>query len=157
MCPILFVWQTVFAGKSMPIRHKICTWVFCFYIAGLLSFTGITSLFYGNIYFCPYWNIELLTDIFVSLKQYIFNIILFVPLGFLLPLLWESLRSQSKILLTGFLCSFAIEFLQMFCSRVTDVDDLLTNTVGAVLGYWFFLLAEQKIAVHQLDYQISGR
>ena len=157
MCPILFVWQTIFAGKYMPIHHKICTWVFCLYLAGLLSFTGITTLFYGNIYFCPYLNIELLADLFVSPKQYIFNIALFVPLGFLLPLLWEPFRSQNKILLTGFFCSFVIEFLQMFCSRVTDVDDLLTNTIGAVLGYWLFLFAEQKTVCYQLGNQIPSR
>ena len=39
---------------------------------------------------------------------------------------------------------FAIEVLQMFCGRTTDVDDLLMNTLGALIGYWMFLAAERQ-------------
>ena len=47
-------------------------------------------------------------------------------------------------LLIGFGISFAIEVLQMFCGRTTDVDDLLMNTLGALIGYWMFLAAERQ-------------
>lgn len=155
IAPILFLWQTVFAGKYMSTYHKIGIWLFGFYIVGLIAFTGISPLFFGNLHFSPYYNTELFVDIFVSPHQYILNILLFVPLGFLTPLLWKKFRSQNKILLLGFCSSFAIEFLQMFCNRTTDVDDLLANTMGALCSYWLFLIAKQKIAFYQFAYQIQ--
>ena len=48
------------------------------------------------------------------------------------------------VLLFGFGTSFAIEVLQMFCGRTSDVDDLLMNTLGALIGYWMFLAAERQ-------------
>ncbi len=154
--PIPFIWQTVFADTYTTNTQKLCVWLLCLYAVGLCSFTGITTILYRNFSFYPDWHFALLGDVFVSPKQYIFNIMLFMPLGFLLPLMWKPFHSQNKILLTGFLCSFAIEFLQMFCGRMTDVDDLLTNTVGAVLGYWLFVFVEQKTIFYQLDNQLSG-
>lgn len=149
--PIPFIWQTVFANTDTTNTKKLCIWLFCLYIVGLCSFTGITTILYGNFSFYPNLNVALLADIFVSPKQYIFNILLFVPLGFFVPLLWKPFHAQNKILRIGFLCSFAIEFLQMFCGRMTDVDDLLTNTVGAVLGYWLLMFVEQKTICYQLQ------
>lgn len=63
------------------------------------------------------------------------NVILFFPLGFFLPLLFQNYNRISKIALTGFLLSLSIELVQMFGRGATDINDLITNTVGAVLGY----------------------
>lgn len=60
-------------------------------------------------------------------------------MGFLVPLLWKQYRAEKYVLLFGFGTSFAIEVLQMFCGRTSDVDDLLMNTLGALIGYWMFL------------------
>ena len=66
---------------------------------------------------------------------------MFLPFGFLLPVLWQSCRSWKTTTLAGFATSALIELLQLFCFRATDVDDLLMNTLGAFLGYllaWVF-------------------
>lgn len=64
------------------------------------------------------------------------NVLAFLPLGILLPLLYPSLRSLWKITLLGLLVSLLIECTQLvFVIGVFDVDDLLLNTLGAVLGY----------------------
>jgi glycopeptide antibiotics resistance protein len=64
------------------------------------------------------------------------NIFLFLPLGAALCLL--GLRRRTTVL-TGFCLSTAIEITQLFIpGRTTSADDVLCNTVGAVLG---FLLA----------------
>lgn len=36
--------------------------------------------------------------------------------------------------------SFTIEICQLFCYRATDVDDLLMNTIGTVVGYVIWVL-----------------
>lgn len=67
------------------------------------------------------------------------NVIMFMPLGFLLPLIWSSYRNGVRVVVTGLLFSLSIEFFQLFNYRTTDIDDLLMNTLGAFFGYLIFL------------------
>lgn len=64
------------------------------------------------------------------------NLLIFTPMGFLLPLLSKRFRKVWPILLVGFMSSLAVETIQ-FIFRVgsTDIDDLILNTAGAWLGY----------------------
>ena len=62
------------------------------------------------------------------------NIAMFVPLGLFPGLLWRS-WTWWKALLVGFCTSAFIEFVQFFIGRSTDIDDVILNTTGAVLGY----------------------
>lgn len=65
------------------------------------------------------------------------NVALFVPLGGLLPLLWQKCRKWYVTLPIGFGASLAIELVQLaFCLGSCDVDDLFTNTLGAIIGYF---------------------
>lgn len=72
------------------------------------------------------------------------NIAVFVPVGFLTALLLKR-PLLIKSLATGLLCSLIIEFCQLFLPRTTDVDDLWLNTLGAVIGYCFFLIAKRFV------------
>lgn len=67
--------------------------------------------------------------------SYLLNIVLFVPLGFLLPLIWERENNPWKILLAGVSFSLLIELSQLLNLRSTDIDDLLLNTLGAMIGF----------------------
>lgn len=69
------------------------------------------------------------------------NVILFMPLGFFLPFIWERHRSFWKTLSMGMLFSCCIEICQLFNHRTTDIDDFLMNTFGAGFGYcaWWLL------------------
>lgn len=62
------------------------------------------------------------------------NIAMFMPLGFFPGLLWRK-WTWWKALLVGFCTSFTIEFVQFFIGRSTDIDDVILNTTGAVMGY----------------------
>ncbi|ENK1242774.1 VanZ family protein [Clostridium botulinum] len=68
------------------------------------------------------------------------NILMFAPLGLLLPLLWKGFRKFSKTVLFGSVVSFIIEFSQLFLARGTDIDDLILNTMGTTLGYLTFIV-----------------
>lgn len=71
------------------------------------------------------------------------NVALFVPLGLVLPFIFKKF-SLLKATIIGLSCSFSIEFLQCFISnRDSTVDDLLCNTLGAVLGYLLYLLIKR--------------
>lgn len=69
------------------------------------------------------------------------NIILFMPIGFLLPLLFKKMEFFLYPILVGLGISLFIETMQLPQSRSSDVDDLWLNTLGAFLGYlcYFFI------------------
>ena len=64
------------------------------------------------------------------------NIALFIPSGILLPTLYKKLNGFWKTVAAGALISLCVELLQLpLASRATDIDDLILNTVGVMLGY----------------------
>ena len=71
------------------------------------------------------------------------NMVVFVPFGFILPEVWDQLNHWYTITFMGFLFSLFVETTQLV-SRVGcfDVDDLLLNTVGALVGYCVFVMAK---------------
>jgi len=71
---------------------------------------------------------------------YVYNVFMTIPLGFLLSAIWPAFRSVKKVALAGFLFSFTIETMQLFTNRLTTIDDLTMNTLGAVIGYFTFKL-----------------
>ncbi len=69
----------------------------------------------------------------------ILNIIFFMPLGFLLPTLWSKHRELLPTLCYGLVFSIIIEFAQLFAhGRGTDINDLIMNTLGTILGWVIF-------------------
>lgn len=82
------------------------------------------------------------------------NVLLFAPFGFLLPLLFRKQNSYTRILLFGFLGTLCVESSQFIISAILgftyrsfDVDDLICNTVGALLGY--LILSSCKFLLKQ--------
>lgn len=78
-----------------------------------------------------------------KIAQTVANVVMFVPLGFLLPVAFPKMRSLWKAALTLALLSFAIEFTQYFTGRSADIDDLMLNTLGGILGYLVFFAASK--------------
>lgn len=64
------------------------------------------------------------------------NLLIFTPMGFLLPLLSKKFRKAGVILCLGFFASLSVETIQfIFTVGSADIDDLILNTIGAWLGY----------------------
>ena len=78
----------------------------------------------------------------------ILNLVLFVPLGFFLPLLYKKYQHIKNVTLTGFLFSLSIEIVQMFGWGATDINDLIINTVGACLGYLIYYLLSKILPIN---------
>jgi glycopeptide antibiotics resistance protein len=74
------------------------------------------------------------------------NVLLFVPLGLLLPLV-ARVATAGRALLIGCVLSVGIEATQFVTDltissgRVADIDDVISNSVGALLGYGLYRLA----------------
>lgn len=76
------------------------------------------------------------------------NIVLFMPLGFLLRWVAGQRFTLSAVLLTGLLASMSIEIIQWIerrygIYRSVDIDDVILNTTGTLLGWWLFLLVRK--------------
>jgi VanZ family protein len=95
----------------------------------------------------PWWDAVNLTPLVgTDRADMLRNIVVFLPLGFLLPLV-ARVHSALRILVVGFLLSLAIETVQLVQSQigngghVADINDLLANTLGAPIGYGIFRAA----------------
>ncbi|MBO4837208.1 MAG: VanZ family protein [Clostridia bacterium] len=79
-----------------------------------------------------------------NIAQVYMNIMLFVPMGYLLPYVsrWFRNRVRLRPVLACFLISFAVENLQLiFRLGLYDVDDLVSNTLGGLAGQFMYIAA----------------
>lgn len=98
--------------------------------------------------FVPFRSlIEMVSGVplFVSARQIVGNIALFLPFGFFAPVFWKDKRVFVSALTIGFFSSLGIEAMQFFISlilgftyKITDVDDVALNTLGFICGYFLF-------------------
>lgn len=78
-----------------------------------------------------------------ALINVIGNSFLFLPMGIVYPIVYRSLNTHWKVIAAGVSTSLAIEILQLpFFDRVTDIDDLILNSLGYLLGYGIYLLVK---------------
>ncbi len=71
------------------------------------------------------------------------NAAMFVPSGIVLPIVYKRLNTFWKVLLAGIGVSLCIEIIQLpFSVRATDIDDLILNTVGVIVGYGIYTLIQ---------------
>jgi glycopeptide antibiotics resistance protein len=69
------------------------------------------------------------------------NIILLVPIGFLVPFIHQTL-TWKKMLILAIAAGFTIEGLQALLRvGIFDIDDILLNGLGVMIGYWTFTKA----------------
>lgn len=79
-----------------------------------------------------------------TMKEALLNLIgnttMFIPLGIVWPAVFKELNTHAKALAAGFGVSLSIEILQLpFYGRASDIDDLILNTAGYLVGYLIFL------------------
>ncbi len=86
-----------------------------------------------------FWTYREQLGAFATLANLLGNILVFVPFGFLMAMA-SKYRSFLNTIFYSFVLSLVVEVTQLFlCVGSFDVDDLLLNTVGGLLGYLVFL------------------
>lgn len=90
-----------------------------------------------------------------ALINFVGNTAMFVPLGIVWPCVFQQLDTHCKVIAAGMGYSLLIEIIQLpFFDRVSDIDDLLLNSLGFILGYGIYLLVK---AVKRLIKRRRGR
>ena len=72
--------------------------------------------------------------------QFLLNIIMFMPLGFLLPIVFKRFRNWHSVFIISLAFTVATELMQLITSRGTDIDDVIANTVGGLCGFALYLI-----------------
>lgn len=93
------------------------------YSHNFIPFREILRYPIGSKHF--YWNV-------------VGNIMIFVPFGFFISSYLGSQKMNRPLLVT-FITSLTIELVQMFIGRSFDVDDVLLNCVGGIVGFLLFI------------------
>lgn len=72
------------------------------------------------------------------------NIIMFVPLGFFLPALWEKFRKFPRCMGAVAIIMTCVELTQLLTLRgFCEIDDVLLNLIGGAIGYGIYKKAER--------------
>jgi glycopeptide antibiotics resistance protein len=146
----------------MQKQHTVFITLFLFYLFVLLvvSFVGLGF----EMNHLRMINYEVVNNNFVPLKTlsgYVFNIdhynfdtwfyntfgivILFMPLGFLLPKVFSNLNTLKNVLYFALVLSMCIEVFQFLTKLgVLDIDDIILNLVGAALGNQLFKIQRKS-------------
>lgn len=99
----------------------------------------------------PFWY-DRRTEFLLHLQEMLYNILAFIPLGVYMSIYKPGWALWKKVL-PCFVVSFLFEWLQFaFALGVSDVTDLITNTLGGVIGILLFTLvrnifSEKSVAV----------
>ncbi len=103
--------------------------------AGLVIVPNAMPLHTIAIYFAnldsPFW-----------IRQLVGNLLLLMPIGLLGPIAFPALNGWIRVFAAALVFSVAIEFAQLWIpNRMADVDDVLLNVSGALLGYGILTIA----------------
>lgn len=105
-----------------------------------LGFLGIIRTIFTEGFQKAFSHIRIISP--AQIYQVYMNIMLFVPMGYLLPYLSEWVRAKVRVrpAVICFFISLAVENLQLVTRRgLYDIDDLVSNTLGGVIGQLLYI------------------
>ena len=77
-----------------------------------------------------------------SFENLVGNVVIFVPYGMLFPLAFEKKKGFFSFVLAALIFILGVELVQMWTNfGAFDVDDILLNLLGALLGYFVYFIA----------------
>lgn len=137
--------------KICSFRRCLIEFIFCCYLIGLANLTGLFNIkisyffgFHAAPNLIPILNT--LHEVFeygpYVLKQVFLNVALYVPFGILVSLLLRKPKLLKLLLLAG-CTSLLIETLQYFGGRFADIDDVISNLGGALIGYFLIKIIKK--------------
>ena len=129
--PVWCVYEKIFFQSW---KRTLIYMIFGFYLVVVLALVGFPNITMSKMEF----TVNLIPFIYMlsDLVNACLNVLLFVPFGFFLPMLWKEFRSIKRVALAGIVATFFIEISQLFTGRATDIDDIITNSIGTLIGYF---------------------
>ena len=78
------------------------------------------------------------------IAQLVLNVGMFIPLGLLLPMSIKNANHIRTVSVTVLCVTVGIEVIQYFMGRSADIDDVIMNFLGGLLGYLLFGILEKS-------------
>ena len=141
---------TVLYLRRKDISSFVRNSFFCLLVGYVFFVLCVTILFRESsgelrYYVFPFWSYDVLN--YKIIAQLILNVLLFIPLGFLFGVTMKEVRWTQPII-AGCLLSVIIEITQLSTHRgVCNIDDVIHNTIGCVLGYCAFRICKSLLTV----------
>lgn len=113
------------------------------------NFTGSLNIDFLSGYISAWnnWSIS-------ELQLILFNMLMFVPLGFLLPLLWRKAEKLWVSLAISFAVTASLETFQFFTGTgIFELDDLFHNLIGSLFGY--FCIMAILTPIHEKSFRFA--
>ena len=130
LIPVLFLYQ-IFIFHN--IKKTAAYILFSLYLAAICFLVGFPNIAGMRIVLSH--NFIPLRGMLTDITNSYLNVLLFIPLGIFVPCLWPEYRSMMKTVGLGLMTSLGIEILQIFTFRATDINDVITNVAGTMIGY----------------------
>ncbi len=145
------------ADKIRP-EHEFVLFGFVIYLILLFTQTFVVNSGQNEIRLIPFDiiinQIRSMNENDDTYGEFMFNILgnigVFVPIGIFLKYLFG--KDLMHTALMGFYISLVIETVQLPLDRTSDIDDLILNTIGAVIGYLLFVIFRKLISVLKKAY-----
>jgi glycopeptide antibiotics resistance protein len=125
--------------EKFVLYKELFNLIFIIYILILFYIVTFQDNNYGASNYIPFKEIsryDINSELFF--KNIIGNILLFLPFG-LFSTIYIHKRKIFPIIFISLIASLAIEISQLFIGRVFDIDDIILNVVGSILGYLLYL------------------
>ena len=85
------------------------------------------------------------TNHLIAMVNLLGNIVPFMPVGFLAPLVYRKMTWQKSLVL-AVAVGFAMEGMEVvFRVGIFDIDDVILNAFGVMIGYWVFAMFERRM------------
>jgi glycopeptide antibiotics resistance protein len=121
------------------------------YAAGVLAVTVVPVRAFDYWGHVPWQAMIRWVPFVVDPLSMTLNVVMFLPFGVLIPLLWPALgTTAARIGGLALAASLSIELTQLLMDitigsrRTVDVNDLIANTGGALIGWWVWKLAYRR-------------
>ena len=144
ICSIIFVSMRIVylvkSDKKIYIHKELLMFLFGIYIMCLftvVTYQDVES--YGNNFtpFKEMFRYTLGSNLFI--KNVIGNMVMFMPYGFFTGY-FLKINKVSVVLLLSMLVSTSIEVIQGYIDRVFDIDDIILNVIGSIIGFLIYKL-----------------
>jgi glycopeptide antibiotics resistance protein len=127
-------------GKKTTFHEEFLNLLFVIYVLLLFELlTGTENATGSGFNLVPFSEIlryKVGSELFIY--NVIGNVLLFIPFGYFVSRYANS-KKVSQIFLVSMLTSATIELMQLKIGRTFDIDDIILNVLGGVIGYYFYV------------------
>lgn len=132
----------------------LCAFTMLIYLYCVMSVTLIDRIpGMRRHVFRPLWEVSTMLksgDYHYWIGQIGGNVIMLLPLGFMLPIMSEKFRSIKAAAISGFGVSVLIEFAQYYTGRgLFESDDIMHNTLGACIGCLIYIMLSDRLVKNE--------